>query len=77
MAHQVGRALEGWSGRGNEISAHLQRHDVREGRLAESWRTAQQQVVERLMALSGGFQRDCQSPALLVLADEFVQVAWP
>ena len=58
-----------------ERDAHLVREDLRERRLAEARRTAEEHVIERLAALLRGLHEDAQVLLVLRLADVVVERA--
>ncbi len=57
--------------------AHLVRHDPRQRGLAQAGRPGEEQVVDRLAALSGGLEHDAQVVLQLGLADEVGQGSGP
>ena len=58
-----------------ELDAHLAREDVRERRLAEPGRAAEQDVIERLAASARGLDEDPEVLLVLVLPDVLVERA--
>ena len=60
-----------------QLRAHLFGQDVRQRRLAQAGRTAQQDVVERLFTPPRGLDVHAQVLLVLLLADELVQRAGP
>ena len=76
-ADQVARALEhGARGRA-DIDAELSRHEEREGGLAEPRGAEEEGMVEGLVALLRGVDRDLQGFLHLGLADELVEPGGP
>ena len=73
----VALALERRPGRGAQADTELLPHDVGEARLAETRRTDQEDVVERLAARTGGFERDRELLLDPLLADELVELSRP
>ncbi len=57
--------------RGAKSDAEFARHDLRQRGLAETRRTDEQHVVQRLAALARGLDENRQIGARLLLADEF------
>src|ERR1700722_2963358 len=53
-----------------EIDAKLTRHDLRQGRLAETGRPDEQHVIERLAARFGGLDEDAEILARRFLTGE-------
>ncbi len=60
-----------------ETDAELFAHDLRERRLAEPGRPGEQHVVERLLPLLGGVERDPQLLLDALLPDELLEPARP
>ena len=72
---EVARALEHRAGGLAQVHTHLRGDDVRERGLAQTRRTEQQHVVERLAALAGRTDEDVELLACLGLADVLGQRA--
>src|SRR5450631_1461210 len=60
-----------------KVDAELVRDDVRKRRLAESRRTEQEHVIERLLALFCGLDKNRKLAADFLLANIFVERARP
>jgi hypothetical protein len=71
--HQIAGPLEYGSGRGANIHVQFFGHQQRQRGLAETGRTKEQRMIERLFALLGGIDRDLQGFFDLGLPDEFIQ----
>ena len=56
--------------RGAEIHAEFARHDLRQGRLAQTGRADEEHVIERLVARPRRFDEYCEVLARLLLADK-------
>ncbi len=67
--------LDDWTVRHVERDAHLMRKDLRERRLAEPRRAAEEHVIERLVALLRRFDEDAQILFVLLLTDVVVERA--
>ena len=65
--------LDGGAARHDELRAHLVGQDVRERRLAEAGRAAEEDVIERLAAAARGLDEDAQVLLVLLLADVLVE----
>ena len=74
---EIAGALEHRTGRRAHGDAELLADHVRQRRLAESGRSVEQHVIERLAALPRGGNRDLQIRAHALLADVVVQRARP
>ena len=74
---QVAGALDGRSGGRADLGAHLRGHDVGERGLAESGRTVEQDVVDRLGPMLGGVDEDREVLLHAILAGELVEPAGP
>ena len=72
-ADQVAGALEHGARRDADVDAQLARHEHRQRGLAEARRAEEQGVVQRLLALLRGVDRDLQRFLHLRLADELVE----
>ena len=70
---QVARAVEGRAARGLEPGAHRVRDDLGERRLAETGRSAEQQVVDGLAAAAGAVDQQLQLFLHALLADEVAE----
>jgi hypothetical protein len=70
---QVARTLQHRAGSLAQVHAHLARDDVGQRGLAEA-RRAEQQVVQRFLALAGGRDEDLQLIADLGLPDVFIEM---
>ena len=73
--HEVSAALDRGPRGGDQVRRHLVREDAGERRLAETWRTVEQHVVDALSALACGLDRDAKARDGLVLADVFLERA--
>ena len=62
---------------GAETHPQFAGDDLRKGRLAQSWRTVEEDVIEGLAAGAGGRDEYVQVFARLPLADEFVEAEGP
>src|ERR1700738_4104574 len=60
-----------------QVDTELVRDDMGERRLAESRRTEQQHVIERLFAFFSGLDEDRELAADFFLADVLVERTWP
>jgi hypothetical protein len=58
LAGEISGLLEHRPGRGHELGPHLRRADRGEGGLPEAGRAMEEEVIERLAAGAGGFDRD-------------------
>ncbi len=76
-AGEIALLLDGRARRGVQLRAHLGGEDVGEGRLAEARRPAEQDVVERLVALAGGGREHAQVVDQLFLSDVLVEGGGP
>jgi hypothetical protein len=74
---QVARALEHGARRRTHAHAELVRDDVRERRLAEPGRPAEEHVVQHVAARARGLDLDAQVLAHLLLSDVLVERARP
>ena len=72
---EVARLLEDGAGRDADLGAHLAGDDVRERRLAEARRAAEEDVVQRLLPLPRGLQEDAERLLQLRLPDELQERA--
>ncbi len=72
-ADEVAGLLEHRTRRGAELHAHLAGHEHRERGLAQTGRTEEERVVERLAAPPRGVDRDLQRGLDLRLSDELVE----
>ena len=65
--------LESRATREPDVHAHLDRDDLGEGRLTEARRAVEEHVIERVAALTGGFDKDANLVLDRGLADEVVE----
>ena len=72
---QVPGPLDRRAGDRPDRDLHLVGDDVRERRLAQSGRAAEQDVIQHVVALLGRFQRDPQRLLGALLADVFIEAA--
>jgi hypothetical protein len=75
--HEVGAAVQGRSGGGDEHRAHLIGHDGGQRRLAQSRRTGEEHVVQRLTAPARRFYRDTEALHCGALAHVLVEALRP
>src|SRR5688500_2317601 len=69
-ADQVSRAFDGRSARDVDRRFHLDRNDVRDRRLSQTWRAVEQEMIKRLVALQSGAQKHAHVFLELGLPDE-------
>ena len=70
---QVARLGDHRPGRGAEADAEFARHDLRQRRLAEPRRSGKEHMVERFAPCLGGFDKDTEVGAGLLLTDELFE----
>ena len=70
---QIARPRQHRAGGHAEVHAKLARHDLREGRLAQTRGAMEQRVIHRLAPLAGRLQEDAQVRPRLGLTDEIVK----
>src|SRR6266436_796038 len=70
---QVAAALDHRAGGGTEPHTHLARDDLREGRLAETWRSREEDMIEGFAPAPRRLDEDAQIVAQLALTDELVE----
>jgi hypothetical protein len=70
---EIAGALDGGATRRAQRRADLAGHDARQGRLAQTRRAVEEQVIEDLPALPGGADEDGEVRAQSILTDHLVQ----
>ena len=74
---QVARAFERRTGRDVQVHTHLGGDDAGKRRLAEPRGAGEEQVVDGLAPVAGGFEHDREMLLDLALTDELGERTWP
>jgi len=70
---QVTGAFHNRPGRAFEVDTHFESDDMCQGRFPESWRTAEQDVIDRITAMPCRFDQDTEIFFNLLLANVLIQ----
>ena len=70
---QVTGALHHWPGRIFAVDSHLDRDDMCQGGFPESWRTAEQDVIDAITPMLSRFNQDAEIFLDLLLANVLIQ----